>query len=165
MKTPICEICARTGNLCSGCSEKLQKGVISELEVKISQLLYQINEKHNITEARFKKALDLGKIVLILTDGDVGLLIGREGKVVSELSQTLGKKVRIAEFSGDVKKSIADILQPARLLGINRLYSGGNEITKIRISKAELRNLPVDINTLEKAFNSLIGTEVKISFE
>lgn len=165
MKTPICEICAKTETLCSGCKEKLGKEKISELDVEVSKLLYKINEKHNISEASFVKALDLGRMIIILTEGDVGILIGKEGKVVSELSQSLGKKVRIAEYTGDLKKSIADIVTPARLVGLNKLYQKGKETYRVRLLKSEISLLPLDINTLEKVLHSLVGEEVKIAFE
>lgn len=165
MKTPICEICAKTGALCSGCREKVEGGKMSELDVEISKLLYKINETHNINEASFVKALDLGRIILILTEGDVGILIGKDGKVVSELSQSLGKKVRIAEYTGDLRKSIADILTPARLVGLNKIYLGGKETYKVRLLKSEISLLPLDISTLEKVLHSLVGEEVRIIFE
>jgi len=73
--------------------------------------------------------------VLILTRGDAGLLIGRDGKIVSELSSSLGRKVRIAEVKGDMKKSISDVIMPAKLLGVNQMFHDGKEITKVRIAR------------------------------
>jgi len=104
-------------------------------------------------------------VVLVLTHGEVGLLIGRQGKVVSELSSALGKKVRIAETSGDVKKTIADIIMPVHLLGINKVFHEGKEIMKVRIARADIARLPLDINSLEAVLRSLLEDDVKISFE
>jgi len=109
--------------------------------------------------------LDLGRAVLVLTRGEAGLLIGKEGKIVSELSHALGRKVRIVEVVGDVKKSVADVIMPAQLLGINQVFHDGKEITKVRIARSEAANLPIDISTLEKALRSLIGNEVQLVFE
>jgi transcription antitermination factor NusA-like protein len=165
MKTPICDLCAQSGALCSGCRQKLSEGKVSDLDVQVSGLLWKINEKHNISEARFIKAVDLGRVILILTDGDVGILIGREGKVVSELSHALGKKVRIAESSGDVRKTLEDILMPVKLLGINKVYHEGREVQKVRLPRADMHRLPVDIPTLEQVLRSFLNSEVKVSFE
>ncbi|MFH1285437.1 MAG: KH domain-containing protein [Candidatus Micrarchaeota archaeon] len=165
MKTPICELCAKSGALCSGCEEKQKNGVITELDVTVSNLLYKLKDKYTLDSVQMVKALDLGRVILILTKSDVGVLIGKEGKVVSELSQTLGKKVRIAESTTDVKKAIYDILTPVKLLGVNTVYKNGETFYKVRILKSEIRHLPMDINTLEKALNSLMGSKVAIIFE
>jgi transcription antitermination factor NusA-like protein len=165
MKTPVCEEDARNGELCPSCRQKLASGKISELDFEVAQVLCKINERYNITNASFTKALDLGRVVLILTRGEVGLLIGKEGKIVSEISSALGKKVRIAEEQGDVKKTIADIITPARLLGINRVFHEGREITKVRMSRHDLAHLPLDMPTLEKVLRHLLEDEVRLVFE
>jgi transcription antitermination factor NusA-like protein len=151
--------------LCSGCDEKLKRGKISELDVKISRLLYKLKDKYNLENVDFTKAVDLGRVVLVLTKKDVGILIGKEGKVVAEISQAVGKKVRIAELSGDIKKTIADIVAPAKVLGINKVYKEDGYAYKVRFSKKEIKQLPLDINTLEKALKSLLESEVMIVFE
>ncbi len=165
MNVQICELCMKSNVLCSGCDEKLKRGKISELDVKISRLLYKLKDKYNLENADFTKAIDLGRVVLVLTNKDVGLLIGREGKVVAEISQAVGKKVRIAEMSGDIKKTIADVVAPAKILGINKIYRKEGNLYKVRFSKREIKQLPVDINTLEKALKSLLESDVMIVFE
>ena len=165
MKTPICELCAQTGTLCQGCKSKLKSGKINLTEVQIAKLLYQINEEYNISGASFENAIDLENIVVILTAGEPGLLIGKGGKVVSELSRALGKKVRIAEYTGDMKKTVADILLPVKLLGINTMYSKGGEYYKIKIPKPQFMQLPLDLLSLEKVLKSLLKNDVKISLE
>ena len=62
MGFPICEICAKTGVLCSGCEEKLRKGEITKLEVELSKFLYKIGEG----EIGFEKAIDTENFIIIL---------------------------------------------------------------------------------------------------
>lgn len=165
MKTPICDLCARTSALCSGCEEKLKGGKISDMDVTVSRLLHKLGETYNLSSADFYKAIDLERVVLILTHGDVGILIGREGKVVAEISTAVGKKVRIAEVSGDMRKTVSDIVMPARVLGINKIYKEGKEAYKVRFAKNELKQLPMDMGTLEKAMKQLFEADVVVAFE
>ena len=165
MKIPICELCAQSKVLCSGCEHKLKEGRITDADVAASSILVDLREKFKLDSAGFTRALDLGRVILIFTQGDVGVLIGRDGKVVSELSHRLGKKVRIAEHGGDVKKTISDVVMPARLMGINTIYSGGGRVYKVRLLSSEMRDLPVDIDTLEKALQSILNSKVMIQFE
>ncbi|VVC04619.1 NusA-like KH domain protein [Candidatus Burarchaeum australiense] len=165
MKLPICELCASSGTLCSGCSAKLADGRLTALDVKISNLLYGMKDKYNLGDADFTKAIDLGRVVLVLTKGDVGKLIGREGKVVAEISQEVGKKVRIAEMSPDVRKTIADIIMPAKLLGINEVFAMTGKLYKVRLPSSELSQIPMDLGSLGNALSSLLDAKVNIVFE
>lgn len=165
MKIPICEICAKSTALCSGCEEKLKAGRLSELDVKISRLLVKLAETQNLDGADFYKAVDLDKLVLVLTKGDVGVLIGKEGRIVSEISSAVGKKVRIAEVSGDMRKTVSDVLVPVRVLGINTIFGDGKQKYRVRLPRNEMRQLPADVKTLEKALGQLFDSEVLIAFE
>jgi len=165
MKTPVCDSDLKAGELCPSCEKRVADGKISRLDFEVAQILYKINDRYNISNASFYKAIDLGRVVLILTRGEAGLLIGKQGKIVSEISSSLGKKVRIAEATGDVKKTIADIITPARLLGINHAFHEGKEITKVRIARADISELPLDINSLETVLRSLVEQDVKLVFE
>ena len=165
MKTPVCDSDLKSGELCPACEKKIADGRITRLDFEVALILYKINDRYNISNASFYKAIDLGRVVLILTRGEVGLLIGKQGKIVSEISSSLGKKVRIAEATGDVKKTIADIITPARLLGINHAFHDGKEITKVRIARADMGELPINIEALEKILRSLVEDDVKLSFE
>ncbi|MFA6214093.1 MAG: hypothetical protein WC717_02330 [Candidatus Micrarchaeia archaeon] len=165
MKTPVCDSDLKSGELCPSCEKKIAEGRMTRLDFEVARILYKINDRYNISNASFYKALDLGRVVLVLTRGEVGLLIGRQGKIVSELSSSLGKKVRIAEASGDVKKTIADLILPARLLGINKVFHEGKEITKIRIARADISKLPIDIGSLEAVLRSLVEQDVLLIFE
>jgi transcription antitermination factor NusA-like protein len=165
MQTPIPEEEIRAGELSAGTKKKLAEGMITPLDVEVAQILYKINERYNISNASFYRALDLGRTVLILTKGEAGVLIGKQGKTVSELSSAIGRKVRIAEVRGDMRKTVSDIIMPAQLLGINKVFHEGREVTKVRIGKRELAQLPLDLASLEKALRSLLESEVQIVFE
>ncbi|MEM3030453.1 MAG: hypothetical protein QXH27_01845 [Candidatus Micrarchaeia archaeon] len=165
MKLPICELCASTSVLCSGCSERLAEGRLTQLDVDASRLLHRLAADHPLENIELKRALDLGKVVLLLVRGDVGALIGREGRVVNEISKGLGKKVRIAEDAGDLKKMLADIVSPARVLGINQVFKREGTAFRIRIPKADIPSLPVPLSVLEKALASLFSAPAEIFFE
>lgn len=165
MKTPIPEADIRAGHPGEETLRRISEGKITQLDFDVAQILYKINERYNITNASFYKALDLGRAVLVLTKGEAGLLIGKDGKIVSELSSALGRKVRIAQVSGDARKSVADVIMPARLLGINTVFHEGNEITKVRIARADVPQIPIDAQTLEKALRALLECDVKLEFE
>lgn len=165
MKTPICEEDIREGRLCARCEGKMEKGELGRLDFEVARILHRINQRKNITAASFTRCIDLGRMVVILTEGEPGVLIGRNGTVVSELSHALGKRVRIAQSSTDAKKTVEDLLAPARVLGINTAYQQGAEKTKVRIAKESIHSLPADVETLGKAIKTVLRQDVAIVFE
>ncbi|VVB57754.1 NusA-like KH domain protein [Candidatus Anstonella stagnisolia] len=165
MKTPVCEEDIREGRLCSECEKKISKGDLSALDFEVARLLARINQRRNLTAASFTRCIDLGRMVVIFTEGEPGVLIGRNGTVVSELSHALGKRVRIAQSSSDARKTIADLLAPAKILGINTMYHEGVQNTKVRIEKGSIQSLPADLDTLGKAIKTVLKQDVTIVFE
>lgn len=165
MRTPICKACAWSKSLCQTCQSKLEEGSISSLDVEVSKILYKINETHNITNAQLSKTLDFGRVVILLTEGEPGILIGKNGKVVSALSSALSRKVRVVRHSGDIKRSIADMVAPARLIGVNTCFSDGAETIKVRLNPQDTGKLYVDKKTLQAVIKSWVKKDVQLVFE
>jgi transcription antitermination factor NusA-like protein len=167
MKAPICDICLKSGILCLGCEEKLRKGVVSDLDVKIAKLLYQLEEDHHIRDITFVKAVESRSlIVIIVGEGEIGNLIGKGGKTVKVLQRALRKKIRIIEDTNDTKKIIQDLLHPARILGMNILYlPSGEQKYKVRVPKEDERRIPTNVQSAEETVSKLTNLEVQITFE
>lgn len=134
------------------------------MDIDVSRILYKINESYNISEASFCKAVDFGNIAIIFTEGEVGFLIGRKGKVVSSISSALGKKVRIVQLGSDVKKSIEDMLSPAKLIGLNTCFSDGKEIVKVRVAQSGPQ-LAVGSDVLQAVISDWLKKDVQIVLE
>lgn len=165
MRLPICELCAKSGLLCPSCERQLSENRISALDVEMSKLIASMSDRYGLDAADFFKAVDTGRIILLLTKGDVGLLIGKQGCVVKNLTAELGKKVRIVEVSGDAHKTVSDIITPARLLGINTIFKPGGKGYRVRISRRDIERLPMDLETLNRALATLLEVETTVSFE
>ena len=167
MKAPICEICLKSGILCLGCEEKVKRGVITDLDVKISKLLYQLEQEHHIRDITFVRAVESRSlIVIIVGEGDIGNLIGKGGKTVKFLQRSLKKKIRIIEDTADVRKIIQDLLHPARVLGMNILYlPSGEENYRVRVPKEDERRIPTSVQSAEETISKLINLNVQIVFE
>ncbi|KYK36540.1 MAG: KH domain-containing protein [Theionarchaea archaeon] len=167
MKAPICEICLKSGILCLGCEEKLKKSIITELDVKISKLLYELEQEHHIRDITFVKAVESRSlIVIIVGEGEIGNLIGKGGKTVKFLQRALRKKIRIIEDTDDIRKIIQDLLHPARILGMNILYlPSGDQRYRVRIPKEDERRVPTNVQSAEEIISKLTDLEVEIAFE
>lgn len=157
MVLPVCDVCLKSGMLCQGCENKLKKGEITQLDVDIAKILFKVGEG----KIGFKRTIEIGDIVIIVTEKDqVGKLIGKSGKIVREISRTVGKKIRVVGENSDFKEVAKDILAPARISGINIVYgTDGNEKFKIRVAREDSRKIPGRLDALNDVIKQLTGEE------
>ncbi len=167
MKAPICEICLKSGILCLSCEEKVREGTISDLDVRISKLLYELDQEHQIRDVTFVRAVESRSIIVIIVGkGEIGNLIGKGGKTVKFLQKALKKKIRIIEDTPDVRKIIQDLLHPARVMGMNILYlPTGEQKYKVRVPKEDERRIPTSLQSAEEIISKLTKLNIHLVFE
>jgi len=160
MVLPVCDVCLKSGMLCQGCENKLKSGEITRLDLDIAKLLFKLGDG----KIGFKKTIEIGNIVMIMTDKDhVGKIIGKGGKIVRAVSKKVGKKVRVIVEGSDFKEIARDILAPARISGVNIVYGmDGKEKYKIRIMGEDSRRLPASLDVLNNIMNQLTDEKTVI---
>jgi len=163
MVLPVCDVCLKSGILCQGCENKLKSGEISQIDLDIAKVLFKLGDG----KLGFKKTIEVGDIVIIVTEKDqVGKLIGKNGKIVRELSRTVGKKIRVVGQDSDLKSISSDILAPARVSGINVVYGiDGEEKYKIRVMQEDSRKLPGRLDILNEIIELLTDEKTTVVVE
>ena len=164
----ICDTCLKRGMLCPSCEKRLKDGEISQLDVDVANILYSLSSTNRgLNYLVLKRSIDAGDVIILVTSpGDVGVLIGRGGKIVKHLSEKLGKRVRVVGESHDHLAVARDLLSPVPILGINIIYPPGEgEKYKVRISNKEATRLSGDIETLQKLLSDLTGKAMVLSLE
>ncbi|MEM4934195.1 MAG: transcription elongation factor, partial [Desulfurococcaceae archaeon] len=83
-----------------------------------------------------------------------------------ELSSSIGKRVKVVEYTSDLKKLIEQIIAPASLLGVNKIWlPTGEEMINIRISRRDRKYLARSKEQYELLIERISGTKAKIIFE
>ena len=162
MSLPICDVCAKTGILCNGCEKNLDEGKISALDVELSKILDELGGG----EIEFTKAIETEDNVMILAPKEcLGKIIGRSGATIRVISRRIGKQVRVVG-SGELKEMIHDLISPAKVVGVNKVYKpDGKVFQRIRVAEKDREQLRLNPEDIEKLISSLSKDKIEIAFE
>ncbi|MEM0325521.1 MAG: transcription elongation factor [Desulfurococcaceae archaeon] len=164
MKYPLDKICIKSGVYCSSCQRKIDSGEVTSDDIEVLKALIELEDKLKfMKKGEFIKAVNLKDKSIVFVRNE--FTVEEKKQLEEELSSLLGKKVRVVEYIGDLKKLIEQILYPATLYGINRVWiPGGSEIINIRVSRRD-RKFIKDKEEYEELIAKIFNTQVKIVFE
>lgn len=165
---PICKICAKTGVLCNSCETKLEDGNISQLDIDLANYLMELEGRFpGLKDANFYRSIDMGAVLIVLVGkGEISSFIGPRGKIIKLLQEKFGKNIRIVEKSTDLKKILEDLIVPAKLLGMNKIYLPTGEVeSKARLKLGDENRLPANPSILEEIIYQLTNERIRIAFE
>ncbi len=165
LKTPLCEKDMFTGTLCQECKKKLETKQITETDIEVSLILAKLSKAFPLNNVEFKKAIDLEKLLVLACTGKIGSLIGKQGKIVSEISKQSAKTVRIIEHTKDEKKMIQDLIGNARILAVKKTFNPQSLEFTIIIAKADKSKLIAPQESIEKGLQNLLNANTKIDFQ
>jgi transcription antitermination factor NusA-like protein len=168
VKTILDAFCVKSGILCRKCQEKIEKGQITNLDLKIIRLLTDL-EKANpqLQDVTYHKAVETENNVVLLVDRrDMGKILSGGAKTVHAITDSLGKKVKILSYGGDDRQFLEDLLSPLSILTLNTIWiPDGSTETKVVISGREPRRLPVDLEIVKGLAKQIRNISLRIEFE
>jgi transcription antitermination factor NusA-like protein len=154
--------------LCPKCEEKVRTGEITELDIKIAKLLLELEEKFPVLQDIYlHHAVETGNIITLLVDrGDVSRILSQGGKILRAIGDKTGRKVRILEHKGDLRKFLEDIFAPASIVTINTIWlPDGSTETRVILSERDLKRLPASFETLKELARKIRGVTLRIESE
>lgn len=163
MKAPICDFCLESKLLCLKCSKKLRENEITNLDIDVSRFLNVLEKKFMISDVDLLKTYRINGFIILLVKGNIASVIGKSGKVVRMLSDQFGKRFR-AVAEGDFRSMIQDLIFPARIFGINVLYTPEGEKYIVIIPRSDKSEVFMDKETLKKTASILFNKEISIKF-
>ena len=161
-------ICVKTGLLCPRCQALVDSGQVSKDEIPVMKSLVELEENQGqrlLKNAKYKKSIWLRRmLVIVLSLPNAGL---PELKRLSrQLSDAMGTRVQVVSFTRDVKMLAAQLVAPARVLGVNMVWlPDGTTQYVVRLSRFDQRVLPDKPEELEKALQEILGVPVRVRVE
>lgn len=168
MKTVLDNFCVKSGILCSRCEEKLRKGQVSDLDIRVIRTITEL-EKGNpaLQEVTFHKAFEAGDIMAVMFDRrGVDAFLSSGAKLAKNLGDKVGKKVRVLNYGEDERGFLEDLFDPFSILTINTVWlPDGSRETKVILNGRRPRRNPVDFEVVKKLARELKGLTLRIEFE
>ncbi len=167
MKAPICNVCLKSDQLCSGCEEKLDEAEIDEIDIKISRILQDLSTDYgSLKDSEIKKVFDMENVVAVITaEGDGAKVVGRNGEIVKELADRIEKSIRVVEAAESDMEVIKGLLSPAEVESINTVFKPDGEHQKIVVDESYEGKINLSTDEFEKIINWVTGTDYELSFE
>src|SRR2546425_7428830 len=103
VKTILDSFCVKSGIFCSRCEEKLKKGQITDLDIRVIRSITEL-EKENPTlqNVTFHKAVEAGEIMALMVDRrGMGTVFASGAKLAQNLGGRVGRRVEGLSQGGD----------------------------------------------------------------
>jgi len=165
LNLPLCLICIKSGILCKSCQSKLDSGEIDHLDIKISKIFLELENKFpELKSSTFYKAIDVNDTVMILVSGKVSK--STWNKVALKIKDKINKNIRIIEKSASIRHLAEQILSPIRVKSVNTIWlpDGSCEIY-IKLSKSELSKLRISKEVVENVLSKFTKEVIRIVLE
>jgi len=168
VKTILDAFCVKSGILCRRCEEKLEKGQITELDLKVIRRMVELEKEHPVlADVTYHRSVEADGMMAVLVDRkDVPRLLGGGAKIVRDLGETFGKRVRLISYGGDDREFLEDLFSPLSILTINTIWiPDGSTETKVILTGRQPRKMPVNLDTVRMIAQELKGMTLRVEFE
>src|SRR3972149_3466818 len=168
VKTILDAFCVKSGILCRRCEEKLEKGLVTELDLKVIQKIVEL-EKANpaLEDVTYHRSVEADDMLVVLVDRkDMPRLLSGGAKIVKDIGESFGKRVKLMSFGGDDREFLEDLFSPLAILTINTVWiPDGSTETKVILTGRQPRKMPVDLDKVRKIAQELKGMTLRVEFE
>ncbi len=144
MQTQLCEFCLRSGMLCSKCQEKVRKGEVNDLYMKVAQYLLDVENKYPaLQKARLDKTFETGGfLVLVVGRGDRNKFMTDGGKLTRDVGDSFGRRVLVIEDGVNDRGFLEDLFSSQHIVTINIIWlPDGTTETRIVLQGRGARRL------------------------
>ena len=168
VNTVLDTFCVKSGILCRRCEEKVEKGQITKLDLKIISILTELEKKYPVLkDVFFHKSKDTGNTLAILVDKkDMAKILSYGGKIIRVLGDKTGKRIKILGYGSDSRELLEELFSPFSILTINTIWlPDGTTDTKVIIQGRKPRRIPMDFDVMRQLAKEIGGLTLRIEFE
>lgn len=167
MKTALCSFCLKSGILCPSCQKKLRSGEVSEVDLETARILLSLESLYPpLQETYFHKAIEAnGILAIVVGQGDVARMLSYGGKIIKNLGEKMGKRIRVLEYGVNDRKFLEDLFAPLSIITINTIWlPDGTTETRVILKRGRQRAPHLNVKALKEIAKSLRGITLRVEF-
>src|SRR2546427_353942 len=169
VKTILDNFCVKSGIFCPRCEEKLRKGQISDLDVKVIRTITEMEKENTpLQDVTYHKTVEAGDIMALLVDKrGVDAFMGSGAKLAQNIGDSVGKRERGLSYGGDESNFVAELFSHFGILTINTNWlPDASRETQANVSgHRPRRSSPIAYEVVKKLARELKGLTLRIEFE
>src|SRR6266511_4977916 len=114
VKTILDNFCVKSGIFCTRCEEKLKKGQITDLDVRVIRTITELEKENpSLQQVTFHKAVEAGDIMALMVDRrGMDAFLSSGAKLAKSLGDRVGKRVRVLSQGGDDRDFLEGLFTP-----------------------------------------------------
>jgi transcription antitermination factor NusA-like protein len=169
MKIPLDTICVKSGVLCPRCHRLIDSGFYTLREVEIMRYLLELEEQDPnfkfLKDATYLKSYETNSLTLTVLEVGSDVPQSALARLGRTLSAKMNTKVRVIRKS-DPKSIIVQVVAPARVQGINSVWTPDGDVQHIiRISRYDARLLPAEVSEIESLLSLVLNENYRIKIQ
>ncbi|MBY9011489.1 MAG: hypothetical protein KGD70_03865 [Candidatus Lokiarchaeota archaeon] len=165
---PACKTCVNSGFLCTSCQEKLDTGVLSQLELDLAKDLLVLEEEDKfgfLKNISFFKAIDFEDVVIIVVGKKDKIKVTQ--KLINWIKETYEvDELILVEQTKNPRAALESLIAPSKLISLNEIFLATGDIEfKGVLSKKDQGTILFTKEELEELILELTGNTIRIEFE
>lgn len=117
-----------------------------------------------LQDMAYVKSVDGDDTILVVLKGDLKSSPQQMALLKKKLSEKLGKNIKLVEDSYDIGKFIEQLVAPARVIAMNKIWLPDNSM-EMRIILDSEKHLKLSIPFLQEVLKVVKGIPLRVDFE
>ncbi|MEM0349003.1 MAG: hypothetical protein QXE96_02825 [Candidatus Caldarchaeum sp.] len=166
MEFPVCVFDLKTGVLCSKCEQKIRRGELTSNDLEIMRFFLDLEKKYpQISSLKYFRSLMAdGYLFVFFERGFSGLPADVQAALRNELGLRTGLRVKLMDVSRDLNVFLQNLVAPARLLTINKVWLP-DQTTEVKAVVDDERAVGVPANVLADVVHMILNVSVSFEFQ
>ncbi|MHA1637244.1 MAG: hypothetical protein ACTSUO_03500 [Candidatus Thorarchaeota archaeon] len=166
MRLPVCVFDIESDMLCPNCQERLDKGEITEFDVKFSKwLLEKVKDYPSLDTLALRRAIKTDDLLLLIVKKkNKDILLSLED-LLDEIKEKYGT---VLVFEGPVKlrTAVRSILHPVVEVGVNSLYlPNGFKESIVMLRTEDKERVSYSKDQLSAIVSAIVGESVLFQYQ
>jgi len=167
LEFPVCIFDLRTGVLCSKCERKIREGELTSDDLEIMRLLVDLEKKFpQLSSLVYYRTLKIAPYLFVFfIDRSLSSLSKSvEAELRNALSEKTGLKVRLLEIRKDWNAFLQNLVAPARVLTVNKVWLP-DQTTELRVLVDDEKLLTAPSSVLSEVVKKMMNLSVSFDFQ